>query len=149
MRQETGSKNHKTTAPAIATRRRCGWGGRKVIKSYKDLEVYQIAKSLDHQVYKISLTFPKFELYELGRQARESAHSAVSNIVEGYGRKIYETEFKRFLIFALASVDETKEHLEAAFERGYIKEATLKKLVGKYEELGRKINRLIANWKSY
>lgn len=136
MRQETGSKKQETR-------------GRRVIRSYKDLEVYQIAKLLDHRVYKISLTFPKFELYELGRQARESAHSVVSTIVEGYGRKVYETEFKRFLVFALASADETKEHLEAAFERGYIKEETLRELVGKYEELGRKINRLIAKWKSY
>ena len=39
-----------------------------------------------------------------------------SNIVEGYGRRRYKQEFIRFLIFSIASLDETIDHLEILFE---------------------------------
>ncbi len=61
---------------------------------------------------------PRFELYEEGSQIRRSSKSVVANIVEGYGRRRYKSEYIRFLIFALASCDETREHLEILRETG-------------------------------
>ncbi|MDI6810618.1 MAG: four helix bundle protein [archaeon] len=43
---------------------------------------------------------------------RRSAKSIPANIAEGFGRRRYKNEFIRFLTFALASCDETKEHIE-------------------------------------
>jgi len=55
----------------------------------------------------MSLELPKFEMYEEGSQIRRSSKSVKSNLVEGYGRRIYKNEYIRFITFALASNDET------------------------------------------
>ncbi len=36
------------------------------MKSYRDLEVFQESKRLAIEIHKISLTLPKFEMYEEG-----------------------------------------------------------------------------------
>lgn len=59
---------------------------------------------------------PKFERFEEGGQIRRSVKSVKSTIVEGYGRRRYKQEFIRFLIYAIASNDETIDHLETLFE---------------------------------
>ncbi len=57
------------------------------MKSYKDLDVYNLGLELFYIVHQKSLKLPKYELYELGSQVRRSSDSVNSNIVEGYGRK--------------------------------------------------------------
>jgi len=80
-------------------------------KSYRDLDIYKKANKLAVDIHKISLQFPKFEMYEEGSQIRRSSKSITSNIVEGFGRRKYKQEFIKFLIYALASCDETVNHL--------------------------------------
>jgi four helix bundle protein len=70
------------------------------------------------EIHKASFDLPKFELYEEGSQIRRSAKSIPCNIVEGFGRRRYKNEFLKFLIYALASCDETREHLEILIEIG-------------------------------
>jgi four helix bundle protein len=53
---------------------------RKKIESYEDLEVYQKLCDLHLEVHKLTFTFPKFELYELGSQLRRSSNSSPANI---------------------------------------------------------------------
>jgi four helix bundle protein len=61
------------------------------------------------------------------------------NIVEGYGRQRYRKEFIKFLTYALASSDETKEHLKIAFTLNYISEYQFKSYHSEYDKLGRQI----------
>ena len=93
--------------------------------NYKDLEVWQIAKELSIEIHKMSMTLPKFELYEEGSQIRRSSKSIRSNIVEGYGRRQYKNEFIKFIIYAIASNDETIDHLEILFETYSLKDDKL------------------------
>ncbi|MFN3908582.1 MAG: four helix bundle protein [Flavobacterium sp.] len=80
-------------------------------KSYKDLEIYAISLQLFFEIHPLTLLLPKYELNELGSQLRRLADSVVTNIVEGYGRRKYKSEFIRFLIFSYASCLETIIHL--------------------------------------
>ena len=92
---------------------------------------------------------PKFELYEEGSQIRRSSKSVVSNIVEGYGRRRYKADYIRFLTYALASCDETREHLELLRECGSLKNPALSgELESLSDELGRKLNRFIQSVES-
>jgi len=86
--------------------------------NYKDLEIWQISREVVIDVNKMSLELPKFEMYEEGSQIRRSCKSVKSNIVESYGRRNYKNEYIRFITFALASNDETLDHLETLFETG-------------------------------
>jgi four helix bundle protein len=82
------------------------------MKSYKDLDIYTLALSLFYRTHHVSLTVPKYELYELGSQIRRSSDSVVTNIVEGYGRKRYKMDFIKFLTYSHASNLETICHIE-------------------------------------
>jgi len=109
---------------------------------YKDLEVWKIARELSVAVHQMTLhELPKFELYETGSQIRRASKSIRSNIVEGYGRRRYKQEFIRFLTYALASCDETADHIETLHETGSLSnEETYLKLSKQVALLGKKLN---------
>lgn len=114
-------------------------------QSYKDLEIYQIAHKLAIEVHRMSLTkLPKFEMYEEGQQIRKSSKSVANTIVEGFGRRRYKNEFILFLTYALASCDETQEHLDTLFETESLKDKeSYDYFVSNYEILGKKLTKFI------
>ncbi|MFC2080405.1 four helix bundle protein [Bacteroidota bacterium] len=57
------------------------------MKSYKDLEIYQLAFDLAIRVHFASLKLPKYELYEQGSQVRRSSKGIKDTIAEGFGRR--------------------------------------------------------------
>lgn len=113
--------------------------------SYKQLEIWQIAREVVNEIHKMTLEeLPKFEMYEEGSQIRRSSKSIKSNIVEGYGRRDYKQDFIRYLSFALGSNDETLDHLETLFETESLKnEKTYCQLKEKLDKLGKKLNNFI------
>ncbi|MBI3319035.1 MAG: four helix bundle protein [Candidatus Omnitrophica bacterium] len=113
------------------------------MQSYKELDIYQLAHRLAVEIHKMTLVdLPSFEMYEEGSQIRRSAKAIPAAIVEGFGRKLYQQEFIRYLTYAIASCDETKEHLELLFETGSLKSREqVTEWLGRYEELGRKLYR--------
>jgi four helix bundle protein len=117
-----------------------------MIKSYRDLEVYQRAYNLALRVHRITLDFPKYETTELGGQLRRAALSIPINIGEGYGRKSSVADFKRFLIMALGSCDEVRIELDFAKDLGYIDEEKHEELTNEYIILGKQIRVLHEKW---
>lgn len=109
--------------------------------SYEKLKVWQLARELVIDIHKMSLELPKFEMYEEGSQIRRSSKSVKSNIVEGFGRRNYKNDYIRFITFALASNDETINHLENLFETESLNNKELyDDLRNKLEILGKKLN---------
>ncbi len=109
------------------------------MKSYKDLDIYNLGLSLFYRTHKASLQLPNYELYELGSQLRRSSDSVVTNIVEGYGRRRYKQDFIKFLVYSHASNLETVCHLEKlmVLYPNLISEIEL--LQKEYDQLGAKI----------
>ena len=93
----------------------------------------------------MTLKLPYFEQLEEGRQIRRSIKSVRSNIVEGYGRKQYPQDRMRFLVFSLASNDETTDHLEMLFETGSL---TGEKLVDRLHKTQIKLGVELNNFRS-
>ncbi len=121
----------------------------QMIKSYKDLEVYQDSYKLALSVHHMSRTFPDFEKYELGNQIRRAAMSIPLNIAEGYGKKRSAKEFQRFLVMAMGSCNEIQVILDMVKDLGYIKEEDHKVYSEKYDILGRRLNVMIKSWKQF
>ena len=124
------------------------------MKSYRDLDVYKESKQLAIEVHKITLTLPKFELYEEGNQIRRSSKSVAAMIVEGYGRKRYKADFIKYLVYAQAECDETILHLDFLFETESWKDkAKYDDLRGRYDLLSKRINKFIQwvedNWNEF
>lgn len=113
--------------------------------SYRDLEIWQLAKQCSIEIHTMTLRhLPKFEMYEEGAQIRRSSKSVRSNIVEGYGRREYKQDFVLRLTYALASNDETIDHLETLFETGSLADEQLcAKLREMLTHLGKKLNLFI------
>lgn len=93
--------------------------------SYKKLEIWRLSRELVIEVHNMTFLHPKFEQFEEAQQIRRSMKSVKSNIVEGYGRRRYKQDFIRFLIFSIASLDETIDHLETLSETGSLKDSRL------------------------
>lgn len=112
------------------------------MKSYRELEVYQLAYSLAVKVHKMTLTLPAYEMYEQGSQVRRSTKSIKDNIVEGYGRNRYKSDFIRFLVFAHSSCDEAISQL-TMIDEIHFESNGLKELILEYELLGKKLYKFI------
>lgn len=116
--------------------------------SYENLEIWQMAREIAIEVHRMTLEdLPKFEVYETGNQIRRSAKSTRSNIVEGYGRKRYQNEYYKFLIYSLSSNDETIDHLEELFDTGSLKnKEKYGSIHTKREILGKKLTNFLKNF---
>ncbi len=112
------------------------------MKSYRELEIYQMSHSLAVKVHRMTLTLPKYELYEQGSQVRRSTKSIKDNIVEGYGRNRYKNEFVKFLIYAHSSCDEALSQL-TMIDEIHFESKGLPELISEYEILGKKLNKFI------
>lgn len=93
------------------------------MKSHSDLKVWQESMSLVEDVYKITQSFPKEELFGLTSQIRRCAVSIPSNIAEGAGRK-GEKEWVRFLYIALGSMSELDTQYQIAVRLKYTNSET-------------------------
>jgi len=108
------------------------------------LKYGNLARQLTITIHELSLKLPKFEQYEVGSQIRRSIKSVRSNIVEGYGRRFYKNEFIRFIIFALASNDETADHLDMLFESKSLTDRELYESIKcQIEILGKMLNNFL------
>src|SRR4030095_6860384 len=110
--------------------------------NYRNLEIWQLARELVISIHEMTLTkLPKFEMFEQGSQIRRAIKSVKSNIVEGYGRRRYKQDFVRFVDYALASCDETADHLDTLIATKSLTDLTvINDLTPRLEELGRKLN---------
>jgi len=87
-------------------------------KSFKELVVWQKAHQLVLDVYALTKSFPKEELFGLTSQLRRSAVSVPANISEGY-RKRTKPDKAKFMNIAQGSLDETLYYLILAKDLSY------------------------------
>jgi four helix bundle protein len=123
------------------------------MKSYKDLDIYNLSLNLFYKTHQVSFKLPNYELYELGSQIRRSSDSVPTNIVEGYGRKKYKADFIKFLTYSYASNLETLCHFEKIQMLYPDFENEIKLLQNDYDVLGAKIFNFIKyvenNWNKF
>ena len=90
-----------------------------LIKTYKDLDIWQKGMDLSVLIYEVTKKFPVDEKFGLISQMRRCAVSIPSNIAEGSARNSYK-EFVKFLHIALGSLAELETQLLLATRLGYL-----------------------------
>ena len=120
-----------------------------MIKAVADLDVFNISYALAMDIYHLARNFPKEEKYSLTDQIIRSSRSVAANIVEGWGKRVYENEFRKYLIYSLGSLEETKVWLLFSRDCGYVSEEVYSRISLKCDEAGAKIFKLFGNWKSF
>ncbi|ADQ05561.1 S23 ribosomal protein [Caldicellulosiruptor owensensis OL] len=91
------------------------------IKDFKTLIVWQKARELTQDIYKVSANFPQFETYAAKSQIIRAIASIGANIAEGNGQ-LYKKKQINFFNNALGSASETRHWLVIAADNGYISE---------------------------
>ena len=89
------------------------------MQNYKDLKVWEKAHLLTLQVYDVTRSFPKEELYGITNQLRRASSSIPANIAEGCG-KMTNTDFAKYLNIALGSTNESEYFLILSRDLNYL-----------------------------
>ena len=106
-------------------------------KSYKDLEVYKLARQLSLEIFEASKSFPKEEMYSLTDQIRRSSRSVGAQIAEAWAKRRYEKHFISKLTDADGEQQETQHWIETALDCNYILLVQGKEWLERYASVGK------------
>ena len=106
--------------------------------NFKKLEIWRRAVTLVTEVYKLTHTYPEYEVFGLSSQTRRAATSIPLNISEG-SAKSSDKDFARFLEMAIGSSFELETSLIIACNLEYISKDVIKEYQGKIVELQKMI----------
>jgi len=113
-----------------------------MVKSFRDLVVWQKSIQLAVGVYRLTKDFPRDEQYGITSQMRRSAVSVSSNIAEGHGR-LNRREYRQFLGVARGSNFEVQTQLEIARALGMGDASLLEEADGLSHEVGKMIHGIL------
>jgi four helix bundle protein len=116
-----------------------------LIRSAKDLIVYQKAFALARRVREISCRFPRSEDYALTSQIRRSSRSVCLNLREAWAKRRYRAHFISKLTDCDGENSETDSALDLALDGNYITSAEHQELVSLCAEIGRMLGSMIQN----
>jgi four helix bundle protein len=114
------------------------------VKSFRDSIAWQRAMDLSHEIYQVTRTFPKEEIFGLTNQLRRASVSIASNIAEGQGR-LTQGEFLHFLGMARGSAFEVETQLEIAKREGFANVAAIERAQSIASEVVRILNAVITS----
>jgi four helix bundle protein len=119
----------------------------KPVLSYQDLVAWQKTMELVAEIYRVSIKFPKAEVFGLTSQLRRAAVSIPSNIAEGQA-KSSRGEFLVYLGHARGSLAELETQVMIARNLNYVSETEAVGLLEPAAEVGRILNGLLAALKA-
>ena len=121
----------------------------KKADSFRDLEVYQRAFTIQQELFKLSKRWPRIEDYALTDQIRRSSRSVGANLAESWAKRRYPAHFLSKLTDADGELQETLHWLETAFACEYVTEFEHQKLLGNLAEVGRSLGCMINRHESF
>lgn len=108
---------------------------------FEKSDVWQLSRKLAVDLYILTRSFPKDEMYGLSGQLRRASLSVASNIAEGTSR-LTAKDKAHFSTIAFSSLMETLNQLIIASDLDYISEDKLGEFRLRINEIGNKINAL-------
>jgi four helix bundle protein len=114
-----------------------------MIRSYKDLIVWQRGMDLVEAAYLITKKLPTSERWGLTSQMRRAAVSVPSNIAEGYGRQA-TGDYRHHLSIARASLLELETHVLVCRRLGYFTDPESNPLLREIDDISKMLASLIA-----
>ncbi len=114
-----------------------------IIRSAKDLEVYQVAYELAMEVFRISKQFPSEERFVLTSQIRRSSRSVCLNLREAWAKRRYEAHFVSKLTDCDGENGETDTALQFGLDCAYLDPTTHARLVAMNGAVGRMLGTIL------
>lgn len=110
------------------------------MRDFRQLRVWEASHKLTLEIYKITIDFPKEELFALTNQMRRSASSIPTDIAEGCGRGSNK-DYAKFLQIAMGSAYELDYQLLLSKDLGYIDTSKYNEINGKIDSTKRQTRR--------
>ena len=114
-----------------------------MIKSFKDLIVYQKSFEQAMEIFELTKNFPKIERYSLTDQIRRSSRSVCVNIGESWRKRRYPAHFISKLTDADAEATETMIWLDFSLACEYLRQEYHEELSTRYDEIGRMLGSMM------
>lgn len=112
------------------------------IEKFEDLQVWQLAREICHDLWTLFETTSLGKDYELKNQMSRSAGSIMDNIAEGFERN-GTREFIQFLSISKGSCGELKSQLYRTLDRKHITQEQFAEIMGKADTENKKIGAFI------
>jgi four helix bundle protein len=111
--------------------------------SFRDLNVYNLAREEARRIFFLSKAFPPEEKYSLTDQIRRASRAVGGMIAEAWGRRHYPAAFKYKLDEALGEATEVQAWLDSAYDSGYISPDEHAERDAAWQQVGGMLNRMI------
>lgn len=112
-----------------------------MIKSFRELEVWQKAHALVLDVYRVTTEFPERERFGITSQLRRAAASVPANIAEGFGRR-GTGELLQFLAISNGSLEETRYFLMLSSDLRFLPAEEFRRLEQNCSSVGQMLGAL-------
>ncbi len=117
--------------------------GMGVVKSFRELNVYRLARESTQTIFALSKKFPAEERYSLTDQIRRSSRAVKAMVAEAWAKRRYKAAFVNKIDEALAESNETQSGLDDAFDCRYLSEQQFTELNGAYSSIRSMLARMI------
>lgn len=114
-----------------------------IIRGFRELRVYEVARDQSKKIFKISMSFPHEEKYSLTNQIRRSSRAVTAMIAEACARRKYQAAFENKIDEALGEAMETQAWLDHAYDCNYINRNQHKELDDAWQLIGGMLYRMI------
>ena len=119
------------------------------VNSFKELEVYLAAFSLQQALFQLSKRWPRQEDYSLTDQVRRSSRSVGANVAESWAKRRYPAHFLGKLTDADGELQETLHWVDSAFACEYLTRTEHQGLLEHVAEIGRLLGGMINRHESF
>jgi four helix bundle protein len=111
------------------------------VQDFRNLDVWNKAHKITLEIYRLTESFPKSEVFGLSSQVRRAASSIPTNLAEGCGRT--QPEFGRFVQIAFGSACEVEYQLLLARDIGFLPSQSYESINADVIEVKRMLNSLL------
>ncbi len=119
------------------------------VNSVRELDIYKSAFLLQQEIFTLTKSFSKEEIYSLTDQIRRSSRSVGANLTEAWAKRRYPAHFLSKLTDSDGELQETLHWLASAKECGYISTERSLKLIDQAGIVGRQLGTMINRYESF
>lgn len=114
-----------------------------VIRSFRDLKVYQAAREEARKVFEATRSFPSEERFSLTDQIRRSSRAVNAMIAEAWARRRYQAAFVNKINEALGEAMETQAWLDHALDCGYLNPPKHREFDAAWQSIGEMLQKMM------
>jgi four helix bundle protein len=115
-----------------------------LIRNFRELNVYKLARQETQRIFARSRSFPAEEKYSLTDQIRRSSRAVKAMVAEAWARRRYRAVFINKIDEALGEATETQSWLDDCLDCGYISADEFEQMDAAWQSIGAMLNKMIA-----